>query len=1657
MSINNLPFKDPQSPAAASQAPVHSPNHTPYATPHVSPSSVKRQLAQPGAPDDSNTFRIFSRRETSFGIPTTTAPAQAQGDTPQPVSPQAHHLSAKEFHAQYRDRRASLRSSDATGSPGLFAPEESSMSGTPATNESQGQHQALGGIDVDEELSFVAVKAGGQDDITSPVFEDLEELPPLPQEDGSLFGSEDAGDTTIASIDKINEPEMRRKLMDIESSFLPEHSAIAFGMPEDGAENDHSAFAHEARGDSRGILTKSIHHEETIPEETSYIPSSPPTPSEAYKTPAPQRYESPTPENGSTVEGEALPHIDTSMLETMSSSPTVEAAKRTMSRAINVAQNPSSAKDPQSPVSNSEQDEDEKGDITPRKGLESPDGQQKLEVPSLDLKSPVETDTNEKDEGQATGSLASRLSRRPKSWLSQNVSQRSSVSSFMTNTTIDGVSDVTLGADYALQSGGAVPTTDHTLRANRELSRSGSLGSIASGISTIGEGTWERGRNVSGTSMMSTGGMSAADRHLARLDEEDRLSQDRELAGDSQLNNAFSDPKTPKAKDYRVVLPTDTVIARSVQDMQVPESVAREYREKMHGAIPGRGSTMPTPLPGRSTNKNLTLKEQSSTIDRLTTENWDLKLKYFLLQQASRKHSEEGVQELIAENANLQATVLNLQNASKGLTKTVKDLKKQLKEKDEAAAASNVTGEKGIEDNKDDARREVDQKAKQEYEEEITYLKERVETYSVEIERLRRDSVIKEGEKRRLAELVRSMGERRGGDPDLGAREESDMWKDLLDAETARREQADADNRKLRDELWRLQNDGSSTTTNNHTSNVYHMSKRQTAFSARPGSSNSEFTADRNGRFSATSSTLVEQLRHENEELRREVGAQTSMLTSRNREKERLYQEIEDLKLGIRQGDGLRSVAGDSIFERSASRAMSRVSGITRHTQLSENEREDFENKNAVLRDRISELKLKNQEFERKLEELLDELEVAEAAKSQQDELAATYEGEMDQMVQDMQAMQSERDEALKQYEELEADYQALKNEAQTEVNTLEAELEERGEDVHRLQSDLANREENFNALQSEMRAMSEALVRLEDDHQNNLRKILTLQGQLEDANKEYGELENSLSDANGKIERLAVQLESSQGEIAFLREDQDGDKIKIGDLETAIKTVQRTLRDERERVKELEQRVVDERHQREIVGSKEKQEVQRVMNDLNREASTAKDEARRLRKSLTSREIEATEWKERLMELENNLREALGDLNGTRSSLLNSITKLQKELDTTVSELETTRQELSDKDRVLKSRDALLESHGLESRKLADLLDKERHARKIDKDYYEKSTKVFQKSHQAISQHQNQVLELQAGRREDRKKLNVLENQFREQLTERNALLLTLWNRLSAVCGTDWQHKNSIVNGRSLPTLEVVATQLPGFSKNLLSAVKTIESLVQGFRTKVRSVERDLWKEYQTLEHNLDIRTKKLDRLEATVLSGKTLSDTSTSAIAKLRGENRLLKAELTVMQKQDHMAKSAATAATRTSSSSTTALPDKHSSSSAAATNIPLPIPNPHQIHLPAPSPLRALSRTIPTQPTSLTRQHTAPPSIDALEKAGGPGSVAGVLHRSLDLSEQKWIQRLRELERRLKAEREARLLDRSGARKRLEERSAENEELRLALEREKVRRGE
>ncbi|KAB8245232.1 anucleate primary sterigmata [Aspergillus flavus] len=1481
-------------------------------------------------------------------------------------------------------------------------------------------------------------------------------LPPLPDNDDSsllLLSSDDGDHERLVNQTLMEEKEMRRKLMDMESSFLPEPSTIQIVSRNQHSSADDTYLVGVDERAPEFNKPDNAQSSFAVPDGSSYDMTS------TYDgVPIPQT-PSLRPEEDMTADSETTPapppewqENNETDLEAVQSSPAAQAAARTVNR------NQLSSSEGTRQIG---QFFEEPTDGPPVSYLNQTQqsAHQDFRTASRSL-SPSQAGPlsgNANYDVEAASRTSSRRGNRPKYLTSRQSVHRLSYSSVTSNNTEVTNSEATLGADYALQSGGAVPgnagIVHHEQRNN--LARSVSLGSMASGISGYSDENLLDKRNPSSTTECG----------LDTLNEEETPLQSRPGSSQQKHRQNQEEPMaedtaglmTPKAKAQDISFPIDTAIAERVKDVQVPSTFVKQFREDYagRGLSPDKRAGA-TPAFARS-GRSMTLKEQSSTIDRLSKENFDLKMRIHFLNEALNRRSEEGIKEMISENVELKSDKLKLQKDSQTLKRKIRDLEKQLKDQ-QSDKESMVNHDP---EGSDDDGREPAQ------EEEILFLRERVEVYELEIERLRSESIARESEKRKLAEILKSLNDGRPMGSDVGAREERDMWKDMLEAETAAREQAEEENKRLRDDALRLKSEMSSIIVSTR------PTQRDRVESMHSYSAVSDRELNRNTNpSSSSSSTLVmelELLKQENAELRKEVSAQTSMLTSRNREKERLYQEIEELKLGQRR-DGGRSIAGDSIFDRSASRAhgrpSSRASDGTAPYPGDDAEREDLEVRNGQLRDQVSALKLDNQavrteleEYKRELEEYKKELETLDKAYQERGKEVETFdkayqadmdqaEEEMQKLQQDLQNLEQERDRALLMADEHNAAFQDLRAEAQDELEALGEELDQKTEECQRLGEELKIQDENLRALQAEMRSASEGIIRLEEDAQNNMQRYKAVQQELEDCNREMESFEKSLFEANTKVQRLTVQIESSQNEIAFLREEQDGDKIRIGDLESELKTYKMSLQSEKDKARELEERLTEERHQREVVGSKEKQEVQRIVNELNREASAAKEEARKLKKSLSAQEIETNTWRERLMDLENNLRETLGDLTGSRSSLISKIMELQKNLESTAWELESTRSKLDETESLLRNRDALLESHGLESRKLAELLERERHSRRADKQSFEQALKSHHQASRTITQNNSRITELENARNQDRKRFTNLEQQFKDQLNERNTMLLMIWKRLSAMCGPDWAHSNSLING-NLPSQEVIGNILfwPGFSRNLLLAVKTLENVILGFKNRIKGVERDLTKQYQAVEHTLSLRIKKLDRLEESMMSIRAqqhkLGQSGLSPeMAKLRGENRLLKAELNLLQSHSR---------SRGPAGIGPGSPRLESGADLDPTSL---VRHNSMVEKPAnPNNSRGLTRSstsgIP-QPSHVSSTTTLADGAGAMVHSSRTRHAVGDQGNN-----EKWIQRLHELEKRLKQEREARLLDRNGARKRLEERDAENQRLRAQLERERVRK--
>ncbi|KAK6345159.1 Anucleate primary sterigmata protein B, variant 2 [Orbilia javanica] len=1057
-------------------------------------------------------------------------------------------------------------------------------------------------------------------------------------------------------------------------------------------------------------------------------------------------------------------------------------------------------------------------------------------------------------------------------------------------------------------------------------------------------------RNPSTASVASSVNMNAAvEKVLEDLDEEGRSDSGEEYSAQD------SAPETPRARPNSEPIPPETQLKAQIRNIKVPDTIARDFRKREAS----NGSFSPSKKPGGG--RGMTLKEQSGTIDKLQKENWDLRIKVFHLNNRLDKTSEESVKTLQNENG-----ILAVENTQ--LKSHVKTLKKRIKQLEKSGDASSTRN------GSDDAEEKADITT---LETEVIYWKEQTEKVEVEVEELRNKMKDKESQCERLSAIVRGMA---------GGGEEVETLRDFLESESARRKQAEDDNSTLRREVWDLK-------------------------AAAQTSANDPAPRSRGAASITSENTLVSQLRMENEDLRREVSAQLSMLTSRNREKERLYQEIEELKLGLpRENTQIVQVENYD-------RAMSRVSSNPQQNQMGDAEREDYENANGALRDKISEHKLKIQDLEVELETKLREFDKVIIQRQEFGDLAAEYEDELEVLNADLQVVLAERNEQARLREELEQDFDNLKEEAEEEIQRLEEEIDIRAGEMEKLEEDLRNKDENFVALQEEMRTLSTVVVRMEDAQAAGQTRIADLETELEKSQRiindnevEMTSLEKQIHDLTTKNERLSVQQESAQGEIAFLREEQDSDKIKIGQLESAMKSLEESLKDEKERSRSLSDRLLEERKLMDETRNLNKAEMEKLVSDKNQEILNMKEAARQLKKNLARREAEVRDWKEKLAQLEDSIREAVGDLAANKVDVLKAVVALHQELEKRMEEIGRIKADLADKDRTLKDREALMENTALEVRRLTDLLEKEKQGRKADKAVADDLLANHEKSRRLVDQHRTQLADLEKSRTKDSRALSQLELQYKEQLAERNSLLVQLWIRLSAICGAEWADRNKLVGkgGAVLSADASVNTHISGFSKSILAAAKNLETVLTGFKTRIRNIERDLWKEYAVVENTLETRTRRLERLEAMVRDGVGEQSSMRNEITKLKTENRLLKAELNVVRLQPSklpVRTGISTAASR-------------DSLSAADTSV---------VHRGSPD---------PPGDTSLALSNTIA-SLDDVT----------------DENERRWILRLRELEKRLKAEREARLLDRTGAKARFEEVRSEREALKKELERERT----
>ncbi|EKM80156.1 hypothetical protein AGABI1DRAFT_120188 [Agaricus bisporus var. burnettii JB137-S8] len=588
----------------------------------------------------------------------------------------------------------------------------------------------------------------------------------------------------------------------------------------------------------------------------------------------------------------------------------------------------------------------------------------------------------------------------------------------------------------------------------------------------------------------------------------------------------------------------------------------------------------------------------------------------------------------------------------------------------------------------------------------------------------------------------------------------------------------------------------------------------------------------------------ISDLEEEISELHHQLEVQAEAIAQRDDDKDELIDVIETLKLELE--DLHRRREAESV-ERSESRAM---------IMEEREEREAVEDDLNAMKDRLAALLIEIQQKEDEIDQKNREI----------DELVAEHK-RIVEVVED--EWRGEVEEARGQADELK------------DVNSIFYiwVLAEREADVRDLRINVSEFESRNHDLQLEFEA---ALNDLEVQAEAKDAQIEAMRTTID----KLGEDIYNLEDENDKIKDEAERL----------RDDDSAERERLAALSAALKEEDLTrqisdLSDELEHITKSHQRVIDDltrKHEDELrksartLESKEST-LQSTLNDLNR-----------LQALLSQREEDLHDVQDALEGLEEE-RKRRGEVDTTaRFSLQLELDRLKRDLERVEDELSRARKEIDDKEIKVRDKDSVIDKLSSENRDLAAQVAAHTQTKLNLTEKLDLVQGNLRKAESELEGYRSRMGDLEMRLSKDQRSLLNAENQYRDQLTERNTLLLTIYQYMDKILGVDKVAKKGNA-GETKPF-----TNFSVFHDNLITRLKALSQIQLDFDKRCKEVESKYVDKLNEIKKQLETRWKQIDKFEAGVKSYGEAKATWRRKLSAKEGEVDALKTSNTELQQQ-------------------------------------------------------------------------------------------------------------------------------------------------------------
>lgn len=259
------------------------------------------------------------------------------------------------------------------------------------------------------------------------------------------------------------------------------------------------------------------------------------------------------------------------------------------------------------------------------------------------------------------------------------------------------------------------------------------------------------------------------------------------------------------------------------------------------------------------------------------------------------------------------------------------------------------------------------------------------------------------------------------------------------------------------------------------------------------------------------------------------------------------------------------------------------------------------------------------------------------------------------------------------------------------------------------------------------------------------------------------------------QLQEITELYEASQQEALAHRERQEE---LARHVETLVEEVHRE-RDEREKL-EVEFRSEAAKLEAEI--QKQKRRVQSQESELE---STHSDISR-IKSLLTRRDQDVAELQEALETLEQESRKAGESHTSDRFSLQLEVDRLKRDIERLEDDLLRSRRQLEERDGKYRDREDALDSLHTQNRDLASQLSAQTQARLNLSEKLDTVQAALKSTEADLAVYKTKVAELDKRLSKDQRALLNTETQYRDQLTERNTLLLTVYQYTDKILGVE-------------------------------------------------------------------------------------------------------------------------------------------------------------------------------------------------------------------------------------------------------------------------------